>query len=235
MRHRLSELTRTEAQARASAGALCLLPVGALEQHGEHLPLGTDCFLAEAVACRAAAIATRDVVVAPSVWAGLSPHHVALGPTVTLEPELLIGLTRALVRELRRTFDAVVLVNGHGGNRGWLGALALQERCVAVSYWELVDPDLMLELFPADLGSVGHAGQVETSAMLAVAAELVAAPGPTFEPIVRQHDPLLLPDMGKSGVLGDPSAADEGRGERFASAAAATLARLIDTHHEEEP
>lgn len=234
MRHRLSELTRTEARARAEAGALCLLPVGALEQHGEHLPLGTDCFLVEAVAHRAAALAVRDVVVAPVVWAGLSPHHVALGPTVTIEPELLIGFTRALVGELRRTFCAVLLVNGHGGNRGWLGALALQERCPVVSYWELVDPGLMHELFAADLGSVGHAGQLETSAMLAVAADLVGAHGPAFEPITRAHDPLLLPDMGESGVLGDPSVADEDRGERFIDAAATALALVIDTHEEED-
>ncbi len=92
--YRLSELSRAEAGERGRAGAVCLLPVGSLEQHGEHLPVGTDSLLVETVCLRAADLARRDAIVAPTVWTGLSPHHVRLGVTVTLEPELLLELTR---------------------------------------------------------------------------------------------------------------------------------------------
>jgi creatinine amidohydrolase len=228
-RTRLLELSRAEAGERGRAGAVCVVPVGSLEQHGEHLPVGTDSLLVETVCLRAAALAQRDVVVAPTVWTGQSPHHVRLGVTVTLPPELLIELTREFARCLRPWFAAVVLVNGHGGNRGWLGALALDEEIPYVNYWDLVEPALLSELFPVDLGSIGHAGQAETSAMLSVAPELVGTPSAAFEPIERANDPFLLPDMGASGVLGDPSAATAELGGRFLGAVAEGLAAVLDS------
>ena len=226
--HRLSELSRVAAAERGTAGAVCLLPVGSLEQHGEHLPVGTDSLLVETVSLRAAALARTDVIVAPTLWTGLSPHHVRLGVTVTIEPELLIELTRQIVRCLRPWFGSVVIVNGHGGNRGWLGALALAEECQFVNYWELVEPSLLRELFPVDRGSIGHAGQAETSAMLAAAPELVGTAAPGFEPITRENDPFLLPDMGASGVLGDPAAASAAAGEQFVATASQGLADVLD-------
>jgi creatinine amidohydrolase len=235
--NRLSELSRVEAADRGRAGAFCVLPVGALEQHGEHLPVGTDCLLVETVCLRAAALARSDVIVAPTAWTGLSPHHVRLGVTVTLEPELLIELTRQIIHCLRPWFHEVVLVNGHGGNRGWLGALALAEECPYVNYWELVEPSLLSDLFPVDLGSIGHAGQAETSAMLAVAPDLVGTASSAFEPITRANDPFLLPDMGASGVLGDPAAASADAGEQFVGTAVRALAELLDavaSRHTEE-
>lgn len=229
MSARLSELSRAEAGERGRTGSVCLLPVGSLEQHGDHLPVGTDSLLVETVALRAAGMARRDVVVAPTVWTGLSPHHVRLGVTVTLEPELLLALVRSIVGSLRLWFAEVVIVNGHGGNRGWLGAVALVDECPAVSYWELVDQALLGELFPVDLGSIGHAGQAETSAMLAVAPALVGDGPAAFEPIARANDPFLLPDMGVTGVLGDPAAASAEAGEQFLSAACTALAEFLDS------
>ena len=226
--NRLGELSRVEAAERGRAGAVCLLPVGSLEQHGEHLPVGTDSLLVETVSLRAAGLARADVVVAPTVWTGLSPHHVRLGVTVTLEPELLLELTRQIVRCLRPWFREVVIVNGHGGNRGWLGALALAEGCPFVNYWDLVEPAVLSELFPVDLGSIGHAGQAETSAMLTVAPELVGTASAAFEPITRANDPFLLPDMGESGVLGDPAAASAAAGEQFVGTVCRALAELLD-------
>jgi creatinine amidohydrolase len=226
--NRLGELSRVEAGERGAAGAVCVLPVGSLEQHGEHLPVGTDSLLVETVCLRTAGLARADVIVAPTIWTGLSPHHVRLGVTVTLEPELLLELTRQVVRCLRPWFREVVIVNGHGGNRGWLAALALAEECPYVNYWDLVEATHLSELFPVDLGSIGHAGEAETSAMLTVAPELVGTPSPAFEPITRANDPFLLPDMGASGVLGDPSAASSAAGERFVGSACRALAELLD-------
>jgi creatinine amidohydrolase len=228
MSHRLLEVSREEALRRARDGALCLLPVGSLEQHGGHLPVGTDSLLVEHVALRAAALARPDVLVAPTIWTGLSPHHVRLGLTVTLEPGLLLELTRSVVRGLRGWFPLVVVVNGHGGNRGWLEALGLSEECSVISYWELVEPARLRELFPVDLGSIGHAGQAETSAMLALEPGLVGATrGAAFEPILKQNDPFRLPDMGASGVLGNPAAASRASGEAFLAEAALALAEHL--------
>jgi creatinine amidohydrolase len=230
--NRLLEVSREEARRRGRDGAVCLLPVGSLEQHGEHLPVGTDTLLVEHVSLRAAALADTDALVAPTVWTGLSPHHVRLGVTVTLEPELLLELARSIVRSLRGWFAQVVVVNGHGGNRGWLEALGLVEECAVVSYWELVDPAQLRELFPFDLGSIGHAGQAETSAMLAVDPSLVGtAQGAAYEPILRENDAFRLPDMGASGVLGNPAAASADSGQVFLTQAAVALAAHLDALH----
>ena len=237
-RVRLLELSRAEAGERGRAGAVCVVPVGSLEQHGEHLPVGTDSLLVETVCVRAAELAGADVVVAPTIWTGQSPHHVRLGVTVTLRPELLVELTREIVRCLRGWFGVVVLVNGHGGNRGWLGALALEDEVPYVDYWNLAEPSFLSDLFPVDLGSIGHAGQAETSAMLAAAPALVGTPSHAFEPIERANDPFLLPDMGATGVLGDPSAGTAELGERFLAAVVEGLAAVLDsltTTTEESP
>jgi creatinine amidohydrolase len=228
-RVKLAELDRKTAAERGRAGAICLVPAGSLEQHGWHLPIGTDSMLVEHVSLRAAELAQRDVIVAPTVWTGLSPHHVRLGVTVTLEPELLLQLVRSIVGSLRGWFADVVIVNGHGGNRGWLGALAIVDSCLVVDYWEMGPPGLLEELLPADLGSIGHGGQVETSAMLAAAPGLVARGPAAFDPILRLADPLLQPDMGLTGVLGDPGAAGLEAGELFLSSVTEGLARLLDS------
>jgi len=116
----------------------------------------------------------------------------------------------ALVREawqgLRGWAPTVLVVNGHGGNRGPLITLAVETGLRFVSYWELVG-DEAAALFTVDGGSVGHAGQLETSLSLAAHHELVGEPAAAFEP-VPAGAALLVPDMGASGVLGDPHAAD---------------------------
>jgi len=65
--------------------------------------------------------------------------------------------------------------------------------------------------------------------MLSAAPELVGTPSESFEPIVRANDPFLLPDMGASGVLGDPSAATAELGERLLAAVAEALAAVLDS------
>ena len=228
MSHRLADATRPDLIERGRAGAICLLPVGALEQHGPHLPIGTDMMIAEAVCLAAAARSEADVLVAPPIWSGFSPHHLRFGATVSLRSETLAHLLRDIVRALREWMPRLVLVNGHGGNRGPLTTFAIEESCPAVNYWELPGADALRELFPADLGSIGHAGEAETSMVLAIAPAHVGSPGDAFEPIERPNDALLVPDMGTTGVLGDPSAADAALGERFLEAVAAGLAAYLD-------
>jgi Creatinine amidohydrolase len=75
------ELTAEELRANAAADAIVVLPVGSMEQHGPHLPVGVDTILTEGV-CRAGAEAAAGdvaVVVAPTVWCGMAEHHMAFG------------------------------------------------------------------------------------------------------------------------------------------------------------
>jgi creatinine amidohydrolase len=226
--HHLGRITKSALLACARDGALAVLPVGSVEQHGQHLPVATDGLLAQAVCDAAAVRAHRTVLVAPPIWYGFSPHHERFGATISVQGETLVMLVREIVASLRRWVPEVVIVNGHGGNRGPLSLLALGEGCRVVSYWELLPASIMADLFPTDLGSIGHAGEAETSMVLSIASELVGAAGPDFEPIQRASEAFAAPDMGASGVLGNPAAADPDRGTRFLEAAAASLAAYLD-------
>lgn len=226
---RLARLTRQEVMARAAAGAVGVLPVGSLEQHGDHMPVGTDTLLVEAVCLRATERTSRDVLVAPALWTGVSPHHVRFGATVTLTAETFTALVRETAGSLGRWLATVVVVNGHGGNRNALEALAHEGGLRVVSYWELPEAAAdALELFPDDHGSIGHAGQVETSMLLALDPGLVGEPAPDFEPC-PPNDPLYAPELGDTGVIGDPRSASERAGARFLESAGEALAAYLST------
>jgi creatinine amidohydrolase len=226
--HRLARMTRLEAVERAGGGAACLVPVGSLEQHGDHLPLSTDSLLAEHVCLEAARRTRTDVLVTPPLWTGLSPHHLRFGATVTVRSATFEALVRDTVESLATWCARVLVVNGHGGNRGPLVTLGVESAIESISYWELVRPARMSALFPFDLGSVGHAGEFETSAMLAAFPDRVGEPGFGNEPIPEQNAALLVPDLGESGVLGEPRAATADSGRAVLEDVVAALVQLLD-------
>jgi creatinine amidohydrolase len=195
----LHEITRQEAGRRAP-GALLVLPVGATEQHGPHLPLGTDFLIVEHVT-RAAARETQpelDVLVAPTFQTGSSHHHLPFGGTISLSTEHYYGALRDMTESLIQSgFRRVFIVNGHGGNHELIELvvrdLALLHPCnlAAASYWDLAwgtlaegAPELR-ERLP------GHAGAFETSLIMALRPDLVADPLPhrTKEELARTAIP----------------------------------------------
>lgn len=192
--------TRDELNA-ALPGGVVLLPTGATEQHGHHLVTGHDTFAVTAIAYRAAraVAAGTSIVVAPALPFGSSAHHLPFGGTLSLATETYRAVVDDLVTSMiaggaRRIF----LLNGHGGNRELNQLVARDvtmaqpaDRPVAIaaaSYWEIAQRSLATD---PDLGAVrqpGHAGQFETSMMLAMTPEHVREPRP-----VRERDPSLVP------------------------------------------
>ena len=137
--------TREEA-ARRAPDALVVLPVGATEQHGPHLPLGTDFLIVEHVTRAAAqeARASIDVLVAPTFQTGSSHHHLPFGGTISLSTERYYGALRDMTESLIQSgFRRIFIVNGHGGNHELIELvvrdLALSHACnlAAASYWDL--------------------------------------------------------------------------------------------------
>jgi creatinine amidohydrolase len=182
----LHELTRVEAAERAPE-ALVVLPVGATEQHGPHLPLATDWLIVEHVARAAAALArdALDVLVTPTLPFGSSHHHLSFGGTVSMTTERYYGALRDLAESLLTDgFRRIFILNGHGGNHEIIQlvardlALCHAANLGAASYWDLARARL------ADAGLAqqgmypGHAGHFETSLILALRPELVANPLP---------------------------------------------------------
>jgi creatinine amidohydrolase len=186
----LHELTRVEAAERAG-NALAILPVGATEQHGPHLPLGTDFLIVERIAREAAARARDefDPIVTPTLPFGSSHHHLPFGGTVSLATERYYAALSDMVESLiAGGFRRVFILNGHGGNHEIIQlvardlALRHAANIAAASYWDLAraaiadqEPELPRR-FP------GHAGFFETSMIMAIRPDLVDSSLPRRTP-----------------------------------------------------
>lgn len=179
----LGELTRDRVAALAPEG-LAVLTVSATEQHGEHLPLLTDWRIGSHITegvCRRLA-AEFPIVACPVLPYGNSHHHFPY-PTLSLRSETMIAVLKDLVDSLARTgFRRVFILNSHGGNDEAIRITArdmARELGIAIgasSYWTPAHErlrDMLAAAAPGITRVPGHAGNFETSVMLAIEPELV--------------------------------------------------------------
>jgi mycofactocin system creatininase family protein len=155
---RLADATWPEVEARVGAASTTLLvPLGATEQHGPHLPIGTDATIAVALAERAAA-GVPGTIVAPALPYGSSGEHQDFAGTLSIGAACTELVLIELARSAAETFDRVVFVNAHGGNVSPLTAAVrrLREESRDVRAWS------------PRFGGDAHAGRTETSLMLAL-------------------------------------------------------------------
>jgi creatinine amidohydrolase len=181
-----AEMNREQLRAEAPT-ALAILPIGATEQHGPHLPAGTDFFTVETVARAAAERASAEVpiIVAPALPFGSSHHHFIFGATLSLSTEtyyrVLCDLLESFVTD---GFTRIFLVNGHGGNHE-LAELAARDialrhpvKIAAGSYWKIAWRELVKSGAHHGRNMPGHAGDFETSLMLSLRPDLVPSARP---------------------------------------------------------
>lgn len=165
---RLQNLTWKEVKHRIDSGKrTIILPVGSTEQHGPHLPLGTDTMVAIVLAETAAE--KNDVLVAPPLWFGWSPHHMVLPGTITIRPEILVEVAYDMVASLcEHGFDKFIFVNGHRiVNITWLQIVGERIKRELAAKVVIFDPAYMSKDFDSglDWGPVGHAEEIEGSHM----------------------------------------------------------------------
>lgn len=198
---------------------LAVLPVGALEQHGAHLPLGTDWMEADGIARKIAA--GLNAYLLPALPFGNSQAHASFRGTVSLDPRTLARVVRELVQCLfTQGFKQVVVINTHGGNIVLkvtireLNATYSDAKVILVHPWVPAIADLR-KLFP-DFDQDLHAGDFETSLMLALHPEWV---GDDRRDTVPQNisgeffDYLPINTLSKTGVWGRPSRASREKGQ----------------------
>jgi creatinine amidohydrolase len=226
----LDTLAWPQVRAEIDAGRdTVVVALGATEQHGLHMPLATDALIGDHMARR---LATRlDAFVAPTVRIGCSEHHVGFAGTMSLAEETYHGLVCDLVDSLLRGgFQRIVLLPTHGGNFGPLAA-ALQklepskrEHVVA-----LTDLGVLFQIaqlaeqeYGVPLGEGGlHAGEWETSLLLAIHPELVhmeaAQAGYTgdLQAAIATMFAGGVAAVSENGAIGDPSRASAEHGERY--------------------
>jgi creatinine amidohydrolase len=217
------------------AWAPVILATGAVEQHGPHLPVSVDAFLGQlwlslilsqlpaGVSCYAA----------PPITIGKSNEHVGFPGTLMISKGTLRELVLAVARQVKAWgFQQLALLNTHGGN---ISVLHYTLREVRETYGLRADflrgnADLGLSTQESTYGF--HAGELETSWMLAAAGPLVKMAGARCEYPARLEDPGLLrpeaapatyswatQDVSKSGIMGDATVATEDKGRRWAEQA----------------
>ncbi len=183
------EATRTELRERA-ANTVVVLPVGATEQHGPHLPVGTDFLTVEYLARQAAERVVPEIslVVAPTLPYGSSPHHLPFGGTMSLGTQTYLSVLMDLLESLVISgFKRMFILNGHGGNNEIIQiaardtALKYDVQVAAASYWVLARAELEAVHSDPEASLPGHSGMFETSQMMALTPDLIQEPRPVRE------------------------------------------------------
>jgi creatinine amidohydrolase len=246
--HKLAHLTTVEIDAIDRSRAVIVQPIGAIEQHGPHLPVITDALTAEMISDRAVSSLPSDSNVwqLPTIFYGKSTEHLGRAGTIAMSATTLMAVCMDLGASLAASgFRKLVFVNGHGGQPSLLDVVARDIR--AASGLEVFP--LMPGRFPLPEGVPQvdphygiHAGQIETSIVQALRPDLVhmdravrdgEALGSLYER--ARHLTLegavptawLIDDLSRSGVLGDPTAASPELGEAVVAAQTRMLAEAL--------
>jgi creatinine amidohydrolase len=251
-------MTAPEVRSRAEAdGSILVVPVGSVEQHGHHLPTGTDTMLADAVTRSATDRVDLPVVRTPPVWTGVSPHHTPLGGTLTLSATTLLRVLRETAESavgagpvdadgLDNGFDAVLFLNGHGGNMSVLSTAATEVgrsrpdlEVLSLTYFQLV-PDEVAAWRESETGGMAHAGEFETALMLHLypdlveddrPAELLDEPYDAGNEDLQSMGPLgiyrTFDEYAPSGAIGDPEVTTPEAGEALFGLVGDALADLL--------
>jgi len=238
------ELSWPEAQARLKEVDVAMLPVGAIEQHGPHLPLDTDAFDARYLAEQVAA-SCRDPkpFVLPLIPYGVSYHHDDFSGTLSISNDAIARIVYDIgISAARNGITKLVIINAHGGNSASLHFAAQMINrdariftCVDTGETSDTDIESMAQT-PSDI----HAGEIETSTTLATRPELVQMDKarryvPRFSSRYLDFSSKRSVDwyartarLSRSGVMGDPSQASKEKGERIWAVMIKNLVEFVE-------
>jgi creatinine amidohydrolase len=247
---RYEELSQLQVDALDRAKTVLVIPLGSVEQHGHHMPLGTDTMLAHALSLAAAEQSGGRVVVLPPPWYGFSAHHMKFPGSITLSHTTLMAVVEDIVASLKvHGFTRVLLINGHGGNGGVVDVLASvlghkhygKMRIAGLTYFALA-AQAIARLRRSEPGGMGHACEFETAMIMHIRPDLVAAdkartiypdPGSPYlstdllrAGAVKTY--LDFKDLSPHGTLGDPSLASPEKGAEFFAAVVAELVGFME-------
>lgn len=239
----LTEMTWPEVEEALTTVRMAIVPVGAHEQHGPHMAESCDAVLATEMAKRLAAALYPQVLVAPTVNMGVSPHHLNFPGTISLRPETLLALLRDMVTSLKRHgIDRVLFLNSHGGNQSTLAlACATFAQELGVECYYAKTTASAKEAMKAHVHSplFGHSCEREVSEAYYLAPQLVRldrlekgdiVTGGRWERL-RPGNPIQgfyrYEEMTRNGCIGDATKASYAIGEAIVEEALTGLTEAL--------
>lgn len=245
------EMCLSEVREIAKENRVVLQPVGMIEDHGPHLPLITDILISSEICRLAAELIPRDVVLMPPLWHGYSPHHMDFPGPITIKGTTLLEYTLDVTRSLiHHGFRRILIVNGHGSNTLWMEAVARltvvehpEVLCASLNWWSIPEViEAVKKLRTSSKGGTSHAGELETSMMLAIRPELVnmekavkdiSYPTSEYFPFHDLYDSSVVKMMEwwstqtETGVMGDATVATKEKGKAWLEAAVEGLIGIV--------
>jgi creatinine amidohydrolase len=244
-KHLYRTLTWTEVRERAEQGAVIVIPVAAIEQHGYHLPIDTDNVLVEHVTEEAACRSGGSILTAPMIHYGFNEHNMGFPGTINIRETVFIDFVYDVAHSfVRQGFDRIVYVNGHGSNQMLCNLAArrivntTRALAAAVPHWalarEAVD-QLRESEYP---GGMAHACEFETSMYMYLKPELVEKDKMVARETPSKLSRFIYDDLfgsgpvhmvnrwsrvTETGVEGDPMLATPEKGKAFAECAISNL------------
>lgn len=244
----IGKLSWPEISAINKDNSLLVIPVGATEQHGHHLPVETDSRIVYEIVMRSIESLPEqtNVLYTPAIWFGYSEHHMGFPGLMSLRGDTLIRvITDLCSRAHKEGFGKILLINGHGGNVLFLSAACrllyddFGLKVGLITYWDLIS-DIIAENRSSPLGGINHACELETSLMLYIDADLVKIDKITDNPMKKgkyNRADLLetgilftggsFKEISETGVVGMPSEASSKKGEIFFNAAVKRIQEFI--------
>jgi creatinine amidohydrolase len=242
--YRYNRLTWQEMNEAIAAQKVVILPTGATEQHGPHLPLDVDHFLSESVCLEVGRRMPTEVLVLPAVPFGLNRHHIDFPGTIHVEPDVFISYCLNVTKSVAyHGFQKIMIVNGHGSNGTLVDLVArktvLETRslCCATNYFAFATA-AFAEVRESEV--TAHADELETSLYLYLAEDRVrfdrAVPGDDVRGTYVSSDswsryPVRFSDYWgrwtETGVHGDPTKATREKGRVIFEAAVSGLVEFV--------
>lgn len=221
----LSEMNAGKLRHSVNPETVALLVFGACENHGDHMPFGADFIMPYELAKRISN-KYKNIIVYPPLPYGVSSHHKDFYMTISLEPETMIRVVRDILQSLAsNNIKRILIINGHDGN---IAPIELASRVVKEqhpeiviscleSWWTLVG-QLDSQLFDVWDG-LGHGGEAETSAMLAIRPDLVDMTIAPEQVVPKLPDHVRVywkfNELTNTGATGAPRKATAEKGERI--------------------
>ena len=245
----LHEMSWIEIKEIANEKTVVILPTSSIEQHGPHLPIGTDSYIGYELCKRLgkSLVGKIPFVIAPPMVFGASSHHIDFPGTMSVTTNTYLALIQDLCHCLiGHGFKKIILLNSHGGNTAPLEMVIRNIRdqhkvvIAAVTYWVVATKEIT-RIRESKIGGIAHAGELETSCMLVIKPHLVN------KRLLKRKIPkwrtnyvmLDFQDMGKvnlaqhlcdftsTGVIGDPTLASEEKGKQFIETITDSLSKFV--------